>query len=88
MLVSTMNPAIDADGSNAEQAPCPKINPHICSCPYIVVSDLDQDFKTLLLHVSATLGAPVPIIFAKKNEMATKNVDLNTHWLCSMKQTS
>ncbi len=32
-IVCTTNPAIAADGSNAESAPIPKTNPHICNKP-------------------------------------------------------
>ena len=47
-LVSTVNPAILADGSNADDAPAPKTNPHICNKPYSEVEDLNQDLADLV----------------------------------------
>ena len=48
-LVSTVNPAIAADGSDADQAPLPKTKPqHICNKAYAEVKDYDQDLKDLI----------------------------------------
>ena len=45
--VTTLNPAILPDGSNADDAPPPKTNPHICSKPYDKIEDFDQDLADL-----------------------------------------
>ncbi len=48
-LVSTINPAIAADGSDADQAPLPKTKPqHICNKSYTEVEDYNQDLKDLI----------------------------------------
>jgi len=48
-LVSTMNPAIAADGSNAETAPPPKVRPHhACNVPYAEVHDFNIDLVDLI----------------------------------------
>ena len=47
-IVSTNNPAILPDGSNADNAPPPKTNPHICNRSYAEVEDFDQDLTDLV----------------------------------------
>jgi len=47
-IVSTTNPTILPDGSNIEQAPLPKTNPHICNLPYTEVVDFDHDLADLI----------------------------------------
>ena len=47
-IVSTTNPSLLLDGSNAEDAPPPKTNPHICNFPYAEVEDFDQDLADLI----------------------------------------
>ena len=47
-IVSTTNPAILQYGSNADNAPLPKTNPHICNRPYAEVEDFDQDLADLV----------------------------------------
>ena len=47
-FVSTTNPAILTDGSNVDEAPPPKTNPHICNLPYSEVEDFDQDLADLI----------------------------------------
>ena len=47
-IVSTVNPAILPDGSNADDVPPPRINPHICNKPYSEVDDLNQDLADLV----------------------------------------
>ena len=49
-IVSTCNPAVLPDGSNIDDAPAPKTNPHICNQPYADIQDFDQD----LIDVVAT----------------------------------
>ena len=49
-IVSTINPAISMDGSNAENAPLPQIKPHVCNKPYSEV----EDFKMDLIELIAT----------------------------------
>ena len=47
-IVSTTNPAVLPDGSNVNEAPPPKTNPHICNRPYSEVEDFDQDLADLI----------------------------------------
>lgn len=49
-IVTTLNPAILPDGSNADDAPPPKTNPHICNKPYSEIEDFNQD----LIDLTAT----------------------------------
>ena len=44
-LVSTINPA---DGSNIDDAPTPKTDPHVCNQAYRDVQDLEEDFDNLV----------------------------------------
>ena len=46
-IVTTVNPAILPDGSNADSAP-PKTDPHICNKPYAEVEDFQQDLSDLV----------------------------------------
>ena len=53
-IVSTCNPAVLPDGSNVDDAPAPKTDPHVCNKVYGEI----QDFDTIWLpHVNATRGA-------------------------------
>ena len=47
-VVSTTNPAILPDGSNASEAPLAKTDPHICNKPYSEVEDIQQDLIDLI----------------------------------------
>ena len=47
-LVSTVNPAVSVDGSDAGDAPLPKIKPHVCNKPYAEVKDFDMDLVELI----------------------------------------
>lgn len=47
-LISTNNPAISSDGSNADDAPRPQTNPHICNISYTDVTDFDDDLAKLI----------------------------------------
>ena len=47
-IVTTPNPAILPDGSNADETPPPKINPHICNQPYAGIQDYNQDLTDLI----------------------------------------
>ena len=48
-LISTMNPAIATDRSNAEWAvPKPKTNPHVCNRSYTEVADAHMDLTDLI----------------------------------------
>ena len=47
-LVSTNNPAVLPDGSNLDDAPQPKTDPHVCNKPYTEVTDFDQDLADLV----------------------------------------
>ncbi len=47
-IVTTLNPAVQPDGSNIDDAPAPKTDPHICNQPYADVQDLDQDLADLV----------------------------------------
>ena len=46
-IVTTLNPAILPDGSNADDATPPKTNPHICNKPYAAIEDFYQDLTNL-----------------------------------------
>ena len=47
-IMSTINPAIADDGSNAETAPQAKTNPHACNKPYSEVEDIEMDLVDLI----------------------------------------
>ena len=47
-IVTTLNPAILPDGSNADDAPTPKTNPHICNQPYAGIEHFNQDLADLV----------------------------------------
>ena len=47
-IVTTVNPAVLPDGSNADNAPPPKTNPHICNQPYAGIEDFNQDLADLV----------------------------------------
>ena len=47
-LVSTCNPAVLPDGSNIDDAPAPKTDPHICIQVYGDIQDFDQDLTDLI----------------------------------------
>ena len=47
-IVSTINPAISMDGSNAENAPLPQTKPHVCNKPYSEVEDIKMDLIVLI----------------------------------------
>ena len=47
-LVSTTNPAIAADGSDAQNAPLPKTKPHVCNKSYLEIEDHKEDLVDLI----------------------------------------
>ena len=47
-IVSTINPAISMNGSNAENAPLPQTKPHVCNKPYSEVEDIKMDLIELI----------------------------------------
>ena len=47
-IVSTINPAISMDGSNAENTPLPQTKPHVCNKPYSEVEDIKMDLIELI----------------------------------------
>jgi len=47
-FITTINPAVLHDGTNAEHAPAPKTNPHICNKPYCDINDFDEDLADLV----------------------------------------
>ena len=47
-IISTTNPAVLPDGSNIDEVPAPKTDPHICNLPYMEVEDFDQDLADLI----------------------------------------
>ena len=47
-IVTTINPAVLPGGSNVDEAPSPKTNPHICNRPYTEVEDFVQDLADLI----------------------------------------
>ena len=44
-IVSTVNPAILEDGTNA---PLPQVDPHVCNKPFDTVDDYEKDLKELI----------------------------------------
>ena len=47
-IVTTLNPAILPDESNADETPPPKTNPHICNQPYAGIQDFNRDLTDLI----------------------------------------
>ena len=47
-IVSTENPAILEDGSNASDAPLPQVDPRVCNKPFDSVDDYEKDLKELI----------------------------------------
>ena len=47
-IVSTINPAVLPDGSNIDEAPAPKTDPHVCNQLYEDVQDFDKDLAALV----------------------------------------
>jgi len=47
-LISTWNPALLNDGSNLQDIPHPRNNPHVCSIPYPEITDHVQDLNNLI----------------------------------------
>ena len=48
-IISTTNPAVQPDGSDADNAPPARVNPHICNIPYAKVEDFYQDLIDLIV---------------------------------------
>jgi len=61
-VISTINPAVLPDGSNIDDAPSPKVNPHICNKSYLDVTDFDEDLSDLIAtcqrHTCCSATAP------------------------------
>lgn len=47
-IVSTCNPAVLPDGSNVDDAPLPKTDPHVCNQAYTEVDNYEQDLVDLV----------------------------------------
>ena len=47
-IVSTINPAVSPNGSNVDEAPPPKTNPHVCNRPYSEVENFQEDLSDLI----------------------------------------
>ena len=47
-IVTTYNPAVLPDGSNVDDAPSPKTDPHVCNLVYGDIQDLDKDLVDLV----------------------------------------
>ena len=47
-LISTSNPVVLPDGSNLQDIPHQRIDPHVCSIPYCEVTDHLQDLTDLI----------------------------------------
>ena len=47
-VVSTVNPAIHEDGSNASDAPLPQVDPHVCNRPFAAIENYEEDLKELI----------------------------------------
>ena len=65
-LVSTTNPAIATDGSNAESAPPPKTNHHVCNKPYAEVEDFNLDLVDLIATYQRHTQCSAAYCFRKK----------------------
>lgn len=65
-LVSTINPAIARDGSNAEAAPTPKTRPHVCNKPYTEVKDFNMDLVDLIATCQRHTRCSVEYCLRKK----------------------
>ena len=78
---STTNSAVQPDGSNVDEAPSPKTNPHIC---YSEVVNFDQDLADLIAtcqrHIRCLLSAhphwPTEVqIWVAETALVTKDED-------------
>ena len=47
-IVSTCNPAVLPDGTNLDDAPTPRTNPHVCGKRYTEIQDYKQDLNDLV----------------------------------------
>ena len=47
-IISTFNPAVLPDGSNVDEAPPAKVDPHICNKSYSQVTDFEEDLTDLI----------------------------------------
>ena len=47
-LISTLNPAVRPDGSDLDDAPQAKTDPHICNASYSDITDFDKDLADLV----------------------------------------
>ena len=81
-IVTTLNPAVLPDGSNVDEAPPPKTNPHICNLRKW--RTLTRTWLTSSPHVSDTPVALQPTAYALA--MANKSADLDIPNLYSLKQ--
>lgn len=67
-MVSTMNPSISLDGSDAGNAPLPKTKPHVCNKKYSEVEDIHMDLAELITTCQRhTRCSPAYCLKKKKN---------------------
>lgn len=83
-IESTRNPAVLPDGSNMNDAPAPKTDPHVCNQVYTDVKTLTQTWLTWLLHASVTPNAQLPTVHVMDDMI----VALVTPNHCSLEQCS
>ena len=85
-LISTCNPAVLPDGSNLNNAPPPKVNPHICSLPYLEVEDHQQDLiaRPLMLNICLVVYSTVVRSSHSRKFTLVARKDWLRHVACSM----
>ena len=74
-LISTCNPAILSDGSNAHDAPLPRLTPHACSARYTDIVDHPQDLADLI--ASCQRAALLTTVYAYEKD--SRHADLDIH---------
>ena len=67
-IVSTVNPAIFEDGSNASDAPLPQVDPHVCNKPFDTVDDYEKDLKELIATCQRHTHSPSYCLKTKNGE--------------------
>lgn len=83
-IESTRNPAILPDGSNMNNVPASKTDPHVCNQVYSDVKTLTKTWLTWLLHASITPNVQLPTVHV----MDDRSVTLVTPNHCSLQQCS
>ena len=82
--VSTINPAVQLDGSNIDDAPLPKTNPHICNKAYADVVNLDEDLSDLV--ATCQRHTRCSAAYCLRTKTANRSVASATQSLCNPTQ--